>query len=361
MDGMSVSIEKQNMRLSLILWTVLCSACMVVMLWYASHKAIVIADVSQEQTGLSMDTTQGHGEYDTELILQWSYSADGDIYVPLPKGIRPEQVSMENRYVDRELWIYIQGGETAFYEDNHIYGNVTGILEGCSEAWEDGIVLKLIMSDVEEYRSTLDGNLLTIQRSDPHDLYDFVVVLDPAGGGSEVGIDNYGIQEKVLTLEVARQVQRNLSMSNVRLYLTRTEDIDVDGQTRADLAAAVRADLYIRITTMDTPEDTAAYGIRGSYNEEYFIPDFGNADLADIVTRQVTMAVSNRAVGLVPAEEDSILRIIGVPAMELSVGYLSNSQEGALLKQETYREKLAEGIIDAISEACDTLEQLREE
>lgn len=358
MDKKERNTEKQNMRLSLWLWMTLCGVSMSVMLWYASNKTIVIADVSQEQAGLSMNAQGYTGqENGTDLLLQRTYSMMDSFCIPLPKGIKPENVVMENRHMDRELWIYVQSDETDFYEKNALYGDVGRIMEGHSEVRESGLLLRLKMTDVLEYKSTMEGNTLTIVCQNPHDLYDFLVVLDPVGGGSDIGTDGYGISEKDLALEVARQVQRNFSMSNVRLYLTRTEDVEVSAEERVGFAEAIRADLYIRICADADEENPEAYGIQGSYNSEYFIPGFGNAELADIVTKEVTIASSNRAVGLVAADEDSILRGIGIPAMELSVGYLSNPQEEALLEQEIYQGKLATGILNGIREACKKLEQ----
>lgn len=354
MNDKETNIEKQNMRLTLWLWVTLCGVCMSVMLWYASNKSIVIADMSH---GMTVDADRtGDGETASNLTLLRTSNMQNSFCVPLPKGFKPENVVMENRYVSRELWIYIQGIETDFYRQNQIYGDTSQILAGHSEEWETGLLLKLKMADVQEYHSTLEGNVLTVACSDPHDLYDFLVVLDPVGGGSDTGTAGYGILEKDLALEVARQVQRNFNQANVRLYLTRTEDVEVSQEQRIGLAEALGADMYIRIGARADGEDTAVYGIQGIYNGEYFIPGFGNAELADILTKEVTISSSNRAVGLVPAGEDSILRSIGVPAMELSMGYLSNPLEETLLEQEVYREKLAAGIINGIKEACKRLE-----
>lgn len=362
MDKKEKNIEQQNMKLSLWLWVTLCGISMSVMLWFAANKTIVIADVSQEQAGLSMNAQGYVGEENgTELILQRTFNMQNSFCIPLPKGIKPENVVMENRHMDRELWIYVQSEETDFYEKNAIYGDVSRILGGHSEVRDSGLLLRLKMEDVLEYRSTMEGNTLTIVCQNPHDMYDFLVILDPVGGGSDTGSAGYGISEKDLALEVAKQVQRNFAMSNVRLYLTRTEDVEVSAEERVSLAEAVRADLFIRISACADDENPAAYGIQGSYNGEYFIPGFGNAELADIVTKEVTIAASNRAVGLVAADEGSILNSIGIPAMELSIGYLSNPQEEALLEQETYQEKLASGILNGIREACKKLEQLAKE
>lgn len=356
------STEKQNMRLILFLMVALCSSCVPVMVWFNANKPAAITDM--EQSGLPIETDQGgHADRDAlaELTMRKASGMPDIFCVPLPAGIRPEDVFTENRYMDRELWIYVQSSETDFYGENALYGDVSPILSGYCQEREDGILLKLEMEEVMEYRSTLEGNALTIAYCEPRELFDLLVVLDPVGGGSDLGISGYGILEKELAREVARQVQRSFSMSNVRLYLTRTEDIEISDQARVEFAEAIDADMYIRIGAQADAEDPNAYGVQGYYNEEYFIPGFGNVELADIVTRRVTIASSNRAVGITPAPEDSILRSIRVPAVELSLGYLSNAQEELLLEQEVYRQKLAEGILDAVSEACKKLEQLREE
>ena len=84
--------------------------------------------------------------------------------------------------------------------------------------------------------------------------------------------------------------------------------------------------------------------------EEYFIPKFGNIQVADVLTRNVTVAASNKAIGMAAAESESILWNIQIPAAEICVGYMSNTQECVLLEQEYYQEKLAEGLAKAIEE-----------
>lgn len=356
---MGTDVEKQNMRLTLWLWIALSVVCMSVMLWFAANKAVVIADMTPEQIGLSLgaeraqDAGTGIG-----LLLQHKEGSPDSFRIPLPKGVKPENIVMENRCADRELWIYIQDKNADFYRKNKITGDTDRILEGRCERWDLGIALVFRMDGVQEYRSTMDGSELTIACIDPHELYDFLVVLDPAGGGGETGAAVGGMSEKDLTLEIAKQVQKNFNRSDVRLYLTRTDDVEVSPQQRAALAEDAGADLYIRICAGYASDAPDIYGIQGRYNDEYFIPGFGNAELADTVTRDVTIAASNRAVGLAPADGDSVLYGLGIPAMELYVGYLTNAREEALLEQEAYRERLALGIIKGIGDACGRLKEL---
>ena len=354
--------EKENSKLTLGLWTALCAGCMVVMLVFASNKTIVIADGYQEQSGLPVEAAAGeHGLQDTELILKQKPGVSEEFSVPLPKNVKAENVVVENRYTDRELWIYIKSEDIGFYEENEIFGDISPIQSGCGEVREDGILLKLRMNHVLEYKSTMEGNVLTFVCYRPEELYEFIVVLDPEGGGNDTGYSGSELVEKDLTLQVARLVQKNLAAPAVRLYLTRTEDIDVPEQDRVQFTKEVNADCYICLGAEFDRENAEIYGIRSSYNEEYFIPGFGNANLADTVTKAVTIAASNRALGLYAAEEDSILKSLETRGVRISLGYLSNLKEETLLAQESYQEKLAEGIVKAITEACDTLRSMKNE
>ncbi len=350
--------KSENQAAVCVVWTLTLLTCMMVMLMSAAHKTIVIADVSQAPSGLPVNTEQqGASSEDRTLTLYKDQGMKGNFYIPLPKGIRAEDVTVENRYMERELLLYIQGGEEDFYEENRISGDITPVLSARCEMQEDGMLLKIRMARVLEYRSTMDSSGLTINWYEPKELYDYIVVIDPARGGSENGIDTYGLLEKDLTLQVAKQIQKQFDLEGVRLYCTRTEDVDVPASERVRLAEEAVADFYVRLCAGEDELSSETYGIAGFYNEEYYIPGFGNPQLADLLTREVTVTVSNRALGLFTAEEDSILRQLQMPAAEISLGFLSNPREEYLLGQESYQEKLAAGCISALIQAMKVLEE----
>jgi len=350
MEAKRRDLGKENMRISFVLWILLSAAAMAAMLRLSAHKEIVIPDMPQNRGGLTASAVQA----DSALELRQTESG-GSFMIPLPENVRAEDVVMENRYMERELWIHIQSEDAQFYGENAVSGDISAILEGRYEIQADGILLKFTMDRLQEYRSTMNDEILEVAGCKPGEMYPFIVVIDPVGGGSENGLCGYVYREKELALQIAKLVQKNCTLSDVKLYFTRTEDIEVAAEERTALIQDVDADFYIRIGAAENAAEEGIYGIQCYYNEEYFIPGFGNVELADIVTRAVTIAASNRALGLIPAEEDSILKEINVPAVQLSVGYLSNEQERNLLQQEAYLEKLAEGILNAIGESCQKL------
>lgn len=333
--------KKDNMLITLIMWLVLGGICMSAMLITASHKTIVIADTAKEPGSLSENIEQmTAGGQGMPLLLQEDSSVSNSLRIPLKKGMKAENVVMENRYMDKELWIYIYGTEASLYDTNALTGDIAPIEEGCFEAQRKGIILKLRMSEVFEYRSTLENDTLIITYTYPQELYEQIVVIDTVAEGAG----------KNTVMQVARLLQETFNQPEVKLYFTSLEDTSISEQKRLELVENVKADFYLGICVTADEEKPEAYGIQSFYNEEYFIPDFGNVDLADAVTRNVTVAVKNRALGLVAAEEDSILRKLKIPAAQVSLGYVTNEKEFSLLKQESYQEKLAEGIANAIVE-----------
>lgn len=351
--------RKENMWLELCLWTLLCACVMAVMLSFAANKTIVIADVSPELSG-SLDGLGGDGTAQgKELLVQKTSDTGNLFYIPLPKGIKAENVMVENHYIHGELWLGIQCGDESFYEENALTGNTGAIREGRYELQEEGVLLKLEMQRVMEYRSTLKGDVLEVACYAPGELYDCVVVLDPVADERAAGTADGQAQAENAALSIARMVQKNMALEGVRIYLTRAEGAELSEEGRLALTQQVGADLYIGICVSRDEENPDKYGILCYYNQDYFISDFGNVQLADILTRETAIASSNRALGLDAAERDSLLGHMKIPAAILSVGYLSNPQERELLGQENYQEKLAEGILKALSKAYRELEIIR--
>ena len=92
------------MRLELCLWTLLCVCSMAVMLVFAANKTIVIANVPSDLTGddalAESKPLQGNA-----LTLQRTSEGNGIFYIPLPKGVKAENVMVENHYIHSELWL----------------------------------------------------------------------------------------------------------------------------------------------------------------------------------------------------------------------------------------------------------------
>lgn len=74
------------------------------------------------------------------------------------------------------------------------------------------------------------------------------VVIDPGHGGENLGTDYLPIPEKTYTMQVALYMKEELEKyKNVEVYLTRTQDVDMDLSERADFAQSVNADFLFSL------------------------------------------------------------------------------------------------------------------
>ena len=123
--------QQQNRRITLILWLLLGSMSMGIMLWTAAHKTVVISALSQEQGGLVTEN-QAERSHEMQLDMAEDRKAEREICIPLETGTKAENVVVENHYMERELWIYVQNGRNLFT------GNIS--LPEISAWWETASV-----------------------------------------------------------------------------------------------------------------------------------------------------------------------------------------------------------------------------
>jgi N-acetylmuramoyl-L-alanine amidase len=354
-----------------VVWIGVCMLCFTVLIVYQPPRTIVVEDHSGNQSSQQpdADTTQ-------ETVLL-TFSVDSEVtglHIPLQNSSWIKQVTIENRYMTNELWITLEqtddtGANLSFYEENPLSGEAAGALTGQVERIQGGIQLKIRFPMIYEYKTTLVGNVLQVETALPSEIYDQIIVVDPAFGGEEAGKKAFGTTEASIALEIAKLLKGKLDQTKIKVYYTRLDDTFVDVKDRAALADRVGADFLISIATSFDPVEALRYGITSVYNGKYFIPEFGNVDLADLIEREVVTAVTGKAEGLYDVYRemesventdlpDHVLFYTKIPAMQLRVGYLSNWDENILLQKSKYQEKIADGIISAILKAYEFIETL---
>ena len=197
------------------------------------------------------------------------------------------------------------------------------------------------------------------------------VVIDPGHGGGDRGTRGRSSFEKVLTLDLAKRVERNLAGSGVRVMLTRTADKTVALEDRVEFARAMAADLFVSIhfnsggsadgiETYCTPpagaSSTANFG--GSAADR----DTGGGDRNAVANNRF----DGQNVWLAHCAQKSLLRTTGAmdrgvrrarfhvlryadcPAILIEAGFLSSSSEEQRILRSDYRETLAKAIAGGI-------------
>lgn len=219
-----------------------------------------------------------------------------------------------------------------------------------------------------------------------------VVLIDPGHGGEELGAVGYSdwskksgkTSEKDLTLKLSAKLKEYLS-PKVSAYMTRSFDHMVGLQERADMAEAVKADLFIsvhfnsavnhsshgfEIYYLDNNSDVAVKKVEKSENlslkgEELIV----NQILVDLVIGQ-TVESSKSLARSVHQSIKPILKQYGLtdrgikpglfyvlalskrPGLLIEGGFMSNPKELSQIKKDKYvddmAKKIAEGVLNYI-------------
>ncbi len=221
-----------------------------------------------------------------------------------------------------------------------------------------------------------------------------VIVLDPGHGGVEVGaIGPSGLQEKDLTLDLARRLKAVLERQGVTVVLTRDEDRVLPLDDRTAIANHNRAILFISLH-LNASKRKSAIGaetyflataatddeariLAGLENKAYAspeaeaplvtpaaAPDPGlelilwdlaqnsflaeSSRLAEAVQTELNAAtgVRDRGVRQAPFR---VLMGATMPAILIEAGFISNPEEEARFKDDAYKDKVAEAIARAVA------------
>lgn len=216
-----------------------------------------------------------------------------------------------------------------------------------------------------------------------------LIVLDPGHGGKDPGaIGVSGVYEKHLTLAMAKQLRALLlKTGKYDVKLTREKDVAIALRARRQFARKVNADLFISIhadsvrkpetrglsiyTLSERASDTEAEKLAENENKADIIAGIDlsgeTQEVTDILIDLARRETNNHSsffaekvvrelkeeVRLLPNTHRfagfAVLKSPDVPSVLMEMGYLSNKDEERLLRQESYREKLAKAAVRAIN------------
>jgi N-acetylmuramoyl-L-alanine amidase len=215
------------------------------------------------------------------------------------------------------------------------------------------------------------------------------VVIDPGHGGTETGaIGPSGIQEKELTLALARDLADRLAQAGIRVVLTRTEDANVPLDSRTPIANQNKGDLFISIhlnsslgsgaygteTYILSTEATDSRAARSAADENVDpgaspTPSADPQAMEDLqlilwdLAQSHHLAESQRFANLVQGELNQTLQLrdrgvkqapfrvlmgANMPAVLVELGFISNPDEEKKLQDAEYRSGLIQALVRSI-------------
>ena len=197
-----------------------------------------------------------------------------------------------------------------------------------------------------------------------------VIVIDPGHGGINAGTISVTDRrpEKEFTLDWARRLQPLLEQEGWRVFLTRTNDVDVALSNRVTLAENRHADVFISLhfnsaapdqkpvglatfclTPVGLPSDLTR-GFPDIMNQGFLNNNFDtqNVQLAEQLQRSLLRASGLEDRGVNRARFIGVLRGQRRASVLIEAGFLSNPHEAKRIASADFRQKLAEAVAAAL-------------
>ena len=193
-----------------------------------------------------------------------------------------------------------------------------------------------------------------------------VIVIDPGHGGENAGAKSVLNEqyEKEFTLDWALRLQKLLAARGCRVWLTRSNDMDLAISNRVAFAGSHKADLFLSLhfnsaapnqneagleTYCLTPPGMPSSITRGYMDQtDAVFPnnafDEQNLLFATRIHGALLQVNGHLDRGVRRARFLGVLRGQQCPAILIEAGYLSNREEARLIAEADYRQKLAEAV-----------------
>lgn len=168
------------------------------------------------------------------------------------------------------------------------------------------------------------------------------IVIDAGHGGVDSGAVGGGINEKDITLDVSRRVEKLLRQKGYDVKMTRCDDATLSLQDRVSISEAYAPDIFVSIHVNSSvkPEIT---GVETHYYHQE------SMELAQTVHASFASAVQSPNRGLFKSKF-YVINHTTSPSILIEIGFISNANERVQLVGESRKQATAKSIADGIQE-----------
>lgn len=219
---------------------------------------------------------------------------------------------------------------------------------------ENGNTTRIVIEEkmIRAVNLEKNGQNLTIELVAPKEKYEQIIVLDAGHGGSDAGSSGNGVREKDVNLNQTKAIKDYIEQnSNIKIYMTREEDVYPGLRDRTNLANQIEADMFISVHNNSFTETSKG-------TEVLYYPsttDTRSKQMAEIALRHIVNECGTYNRGVKARPDLVVLNTSKMPAILLEGAFISNPTEAALLKSETFTQNYGRAVGNAILEMFQTL------
>ncbi|RAP27090.1 N-acetylmuramoyl-L-alanine amidase [Brevibacillus laterosporus] len=170
-----------------------------------------------------------------------------------------------------------------------------------------------------------------------------LIVIDPGHGGTDSGAvgTSYKTFEKEINLQVALKLKQRLEASGARVIMTRADDTTLTLEQRVQVAVQNNADMFVSVHHNTHPNAATNGTIMFYYHKGK------SMELAELTQREIVATTQYK--DLTSRFGDfHVIRENPKPAILAEIGFMTNPQEEANLRDEQHQHNAAEGLFRGI-------------
>ena len=367
------------MRLFAIVALVLFSSVMICVVSFAKGKEKVYVSLdnyatADENSILTLDSKES-------LKVHIFNSEEADLIIPIFETLGEKDIMVESDYQKHTMYITIQNMPRAYFADHYITASDGFVIESYCDYTEKQATIEIKLNGLYENEIVFKNGMLMITFFKPKVLADKIVLINISEDNAidfnqteqteqteqtdqtdqtdqtEQMEKAEEFNEKAVTLEVAKRVRSLFLNSDIKVYILRSKDENLLLEERIVFAEELNPDITV-IIDIEKGRDSFENGIAAYYNEEYFIPFFGNEQLADHIEYYTLKETEANVLGIFPeSREESLLYHLEMPAARIAIGYSTNEVEKSLFSEDEYLNKIALGIYNGILKSYEVMEE----
>jgi N-acetylmuramoyl-L-alanine amidase/PKD repeat protein len=169
------------------------------------------------------------------------------------------------------------------------------------------------------------------------------VFIDAGHGGKDPGATRFELKEKDANIDIALRLKNKLEANGFLVVMTRTSDVYYSLDDRVNMANSSGADIFLSI------HNNAVFSEYAHGTETYWNPNGveGSSQFASLVQSNI-LQQTGRANRGVKTANFRVIKYTTMPAALVECAFVSNPTENNLLKTADFRERCANGLLNAI-------------
>ncbi len=296
----------------------------------------------------------------TSSTIPWvSDKSKYEIKIPKAAELTPSMIFSEDFYYKNYFEVYLTGDFTNTINTEMIINSSKTVKDITVSLNKQGnTVIKITTSKLQGYELAYDNEYLYVNIGNPRDIYKNIVVLDPGHGGGATGAKRDGINEKDINLKILYTLGKkyfNQDTSKLKVYYTRTSDVDMTLKDRAAFASKVGADLFVSLhmnAAVNAPNAKGTEVFYSKNNNTANKAGLTSQNFAGILNDNLVNALNTNNRG-VKQNTFTVINKNTVPAVLIELGFMTNSGDLKLMTDEAKQEITAQTIYNTLLQVFD--------